>query len=116
GLNEDQLSKIAEAKQSLLRMAHLNRSLLMLSRIENQQYTVVEEVDFNDALQELIRELDYHVEHKKIALHYREEEVFRCMYNKELAFVLLANLLRNAIKHTLENGVIRIAVTEKVIE
>src|SRR5690606_29883402 len=107
---------IAEAKQSLLRMANLNRSLLMLSRIENQQYTAMEEVNFNNALQELVRELDYLVEHKEIQLHYQEERIFRCMYNRELAFVLLANLLRNAIKHNQKGGVIRIAVAEDAIQ
>src|SRR5690606_11793385 len=72
-LNESQLSRIAEAKQSLLRMANLNKSLLMLSRIENHQYTVVENINFNEIIQELIQELGYLVEHKEIQLHYQEE-------------------------------------------
>lgn len=114
-LNESQLSRIAEAKQSLLRMANLNKSLLMLSRIENHQYTVVENINFNEIIQELIQELGYLVEHKEIQLHYQEEGVFCGMYNKELAFVLLSNLLRNAIKHNQKGGVIRITVAEDTI-
>ncbi len=115
-LNENQLSKISEAKQSLLRMANLNKSLLMLSRIENHQYGTVQKVNFNEVFQELISELDYLVEHKDIQLDYLEDGVFCVDFNKELAFVLSSNLLRNAIKHNYKGGVIRIVIGEEMIK
>ena len=41
-LTEKQLVQLSEVKQSLMRMTHLNKSLLMLTRIENQQYKQAE--------------------------------------------------------------------------
>lgn len=115
-LEEKQLVKIAEAKQSLLRMVNLNKSLLMLSRIENKQYMEVEEVNFNTVIQELLEELGYLIEHKGIQVDYQEQAVFSSLCNKELAFVLFSNLLRNAIKYNLEEGgVIRIHVSTQEI-
>ena len=45
-LNEKQLIQLSEVKQSLMRMTHLNKSLLMLTRIENQQYKEAKQVSF----------------------------------------------------------------------
>lgn len=115
-LDEKQLVKIAEAKQSLLRMANLNKSLLMLSRIENHQYMDVEEVNFNTVIQELVKEFGYLIEHKGIQLHYEEEGIFSFLCNKELVFILFSNLLRNAIKYNLDKGgIIKIHVTPRGI-
>lgn len=115
-LSEQQLIKIAEAKQSLLRMANLNKSLLMLSRIENKQFMDVEDIHFNDLIRELLDELGYLIEQKAIGLDYQEEAVFSVSYNRELAVVLVSNLLRNAIRYNLErDGIIKIQVTAQEI-
>lgn len=103
-LKEMQLVKIAEAKQSLLRMVNLNKSLLMLSRIENRQYIEVQDVNFNQVIQELCAELEYLIEHKDIQLIFREGGIFSFLCNRELVFILFSNLLRNAIKYNLDNG------------
>jgi signal transduction histidine kinase len=114
-LGENQLVKISEARQSLLRMANLNKSLLMLSRIENKQYMDAEDVNFNEIIKELIEELDYLVEQRGVHVDYEEDGVFMTQCNKELALVLFSNLLRNAIKHNIEIGgriIIKISASE----
>lgn len=115
-LGEQQLVKIAEAKRTLLRMANLNKSLLMLSRIENKQYIDVESVHFNEVIHELLSELSYLIEQKGIRVNVQEEGDFSLRLNRELAIVLLANLLRNAIKYSLaQDGVINIHISTREI-
>lgn len=113
-LTEEQLVKIADAKQSLLRMVNLNKSLLMLSRIENKQYMEVEEVDFNQIVQEVLENMLPLIEHQDISVKWQEEGVFWGVMNKELARVLISNLIRNAAKYNLSpQGAIHITLSEQ---
>ena len=115
-LPEDQTIKIAEAKQSLHRMVALNKSLLMLSRIENNQYTHTEPVNFNEIILQKLEELEDIVQFKEIDVKVVQNGIFLTQFNAELAQILISNLLRNAIKYNKENGSIHIEVSENEID
>lgn len=114
-LTEYQLVKIAEAKQSLHRMVNLNKSLLMLSRIDNDQYIQVEPVDCNLLITQLLEELEEIINHKNISIVYTQEQKFVASINANLATILLSNLIRNAIKYNIEGGAIHITILENEI-
>ncbi|MGO1245279.1 MAG: sensor histidine kinase [Sphingobacterium sp.] len=115
-LDEDPLSKIVEAKESLLRMVGLNRSLLMLSRIENRQYHHVETVTFNKLMKGLLEDLSDLIQFKGLELELIEKGEFISSYNADLALVLISNLLRNAIKYNIKGGVVRIHIQKDSID
>src|SRR5690554_2370259 len=115
-LGEEPLSKIAEAKQSLLRMVGLNRSLLMLSRIENRQYHHVETISFNKLMKHLLEDLSDLVQFKELKLELIEKREFAPPYNADLALILISNLLRNAIKYNVKGGVLRIHIGSDSID
>ncbi|WP_140938563.1 sensor histidine kinase [Sphingobacterium lumbrici] len=110
-LSERQLTKIAEAKQSLHRMVGLNKSLLMLSRIDNHQYKEVENVNFNELIKELLRDVEDFVSFREIKFNLTEETIFSTSCNSDLARILISNLLRNAIKYNTNPGVIDIQIS-----
>jgi len=101
-LSEDQMVKISEAKQSLHRMVSLNKSLLMLSRIDNDQYIEVKKVVCNGVIADLLEELKELIDYKSIVVELRQEADFVLNINQDLATILFSNLIRNAIKY---NGV-----------
>lgn len=103
-LTKDQLLRITEAKQSLHRMVSLNKSLLMLSRIENNQYVEKEKVQFNRIIHDLDEELEDMVAFKKYKLILKDLAVFEMEINANLAQILLSNLIRNAIKYSHNEG------------
>lgn len=115
-LGEESLSKIAEAKQSLLRMVGLNRSLLMLSRIENRQYHNVEILNFNKLIKNLLDDLSDLIQFKELKLELIEKGEFETPYNADLALILISNLLRNAIKYNIKGGVLRIHIGSDSID
>ncbi|WP_156308002.1 sensor histidine kinase [Sphingobacterium endophyticum] len=115
-LPEDQTIKIAEAKQSLHRMVALNKSLLMLSRIENNQYTHTEPVSFNEIILQKLAELEDIVQFKEIDVKVVQNGIYLSQFNAELAQILISNLLRNAIKYNKENGSIHIEISENEID
>ena len=52
-LTEDQLKLLASALDNLERLTHLNKSLLLLSRIENKQFLAEEEISINELVKKI---------------------------------------------------------------
>src|SRR5690606_9505108 len=98
-LTETQLVQLADAKDSLQRMVNLNKSLLMLSRIENKQYRDTEAIDFNRLIHSLVDELADFIAFKDISGVWEGNGTFVFSMNKGLAVILISNLLRNAIRY-----------------
>lgn len=114
-LSENQLMKIADAKGALHRMVNLNKSLLMLSRIDNDQYIDVVEVNCNELIKKLLEEIIEIVEFKNITINYIEHEHFVIDININLATILFSNLIRNAIKYNIKAGEIKIEISNSQI-
>ena len=111
-LNEMQVVKIAEAKNSLHRMVNLNKSLLMLSRIGNRQFSDIEKVNFNSLTKRLIEDFNDIALFKNISIQFIEKGTFKHPFNPNLAQVLLTNLLNNAIKYNIADGQIQVEATD----
>ena len=109
-LSQVQLLQLSEAKASLTRMATLNKSLLTLARIENRQYEEVSPICFTSLLHTLTEEYQDLIAFKEIILEIEERAPFSVEMNKDLAVILLSNLLRNAIKYTYPKGKIQINI------
>ena len=113
-LSQAQLQQLSETKASLIRMATLNKSLLTLARIENRQYEEISPICFASLLRTLIEEYQDLIAFKEITLSIMEKSPFSVQMNKDLAVILLSNLLRNAIKYTYPKGKILIKIDKQV--
>lgn len=107
-LDESTYLQLVETKKSLWRMVNLNKSLLMLSRIENQQYKTQEKLDFIPILNELLEDFEMIFESNEINIETNLSENFFVQFNQDLARILISNLLRNAIKHNNQNKIIKV--------
>ena len=68
GMTEQQMEQLDEIYATLGRAVKLNKSLLLLSRIENGQYTEMEDVSVDEILDELLPDLMDIYEHKLVRL------------------------------------------------
>ncbi|MBB6612681.1 HAMP domain-containing histidine kinase [Pontibacter sp. Tf4] len=109
-LNEEQLRLLSGAIQNLERMARLNRSLLLLSKIENKQFVAEETVDLNALVKQLLNDFEEQIHYKAITIHLHEEGECRLHMNPDLATVLLTNLLKNALVHNHQQGTVTITI------
>ena len=103
-LTQINYQEISQIRDTLKRMSTLNQSLLMLSKIENQQFKDKEEVVFNDVVKTMISDFSSILEFKSIELDLIENGEFKTIINKDFAYSLLSNLFKNAIKHNTNNG------------
>jgi signal transduction histidine kinase len=107
-LAETDMIKIVEAKQTLHRLTHLVRSLLVMSRIENEEYLLNEKVNINVLIDEVINEINDKILFKGLMLERNETKTtFNFTGNKQLLFTMIYNIINNSIRYT-ENGSITI--------
>ncbi|ERJ60985.1 sensor histidine kinase [Sphingobacterium paucimobilis] len=116
-LTESQLVQLSEAKGALHRMVGLNRSLLMLSRIDNNQYVASDLVNFSTLIKSLVDDLEDIASFRDVKFVFQEEvKEFYVNFNRDLAHILLSNLLRNAIKYNTAGGDVLVTIREHEIE
>ena len=112
GMTEQQMEQLDEIYATLGRAVKLNKSLLLLFRIENGQYTEMEDVSVDEILDELLPDLMDIYEHKQVRLiRKREEQPFIIRCNHSLAQILVSNLVKNSLLHNREEGELQVLTT-----
>lgn len=116
GLTEQQLTDIDELYRTLGRAVKLNKSLLLLSRINNRQCLDVSSINLNKVVKEIVSDLMEVYEHKGIELSIEEYVVCVVQMNDSLAHILLTNLLKNAIVHNYKGGRLKVVLEKDTLK
>ena len=98
-LNEKNLQDLQAIYDAVDKMSKLGQSLLLLARIENNQFSEKQEVDIEVIAKNIIQELDEWISGKKLTISNKMSEL-KVNMNLLLANTLIANLVINAIKHS----------------
>lgn len=114
-LSEQQMGEIAKTCQTLEYVSKLNKSLLLLSKIDNSQFASVEKVCLNEILYRYLGDYQEVYDYKGITLDVHEKNTFNIIMNGTLAVVLITNLLKNAFVHNIYKGKIQIEITSSNI-
>ena len=112
-LSQNQLEQIVGLLDTLGRLSKMNQTLLLLTKIENQQFLAKESLDFSAVLTEKLGLWEALIRHKYIVLNTTISPKIAIKINPYLADVLLNNLLSNALKHNHKKGEIKIELTHK---
>lgn len=107
---EELLDEIGEIHQTIGRIIKLNKSLLLLSRIENRQYGDEKDVNFNALISRINTDFNLIYAPKELSVEIKEEGIFSFRMNETLSQVLLTNLLKNALIHSPNKGIIQISI------
>ncbi|TKK70784.1 HAMP domain-containing histidine kinase [Ilyomonas limi] len=107
-LKEEQVQAILQATDALNRLSKLNQSLLLLAKIENNQYETGEAVSFKAVSEKYLSLFDAFIKDKQIIIKTNFEEDFKTALHSLLADSLISNLLGNAIKYNYKGGTIEI--------
>lgn len=111
----ENLAIIASVMNNLLRMTQLNKSLLLLSKINNKQFSESPEVDFNTLVAQVIEDFYEQAKFKNISVSFRETGRCLIRMHPELARILITNIIKNSILHNHSGGNVEIMVGEKII-
>lgn len=107
-LTSEQSEIINAIELPLSRVSRINKNLLLLAKIENKQFSVVENIELTEVINETLELLIDYTTAKQITVDKNLPEKLALTCNKTLLEILISNLLINSIVHNAENGKINI--------
>jgi len=113
GLNTEQLEKVKSIYFSVHRLSRLNKSLLLLTKIENKQFRDVQEISIKKVIEEKLIEFQELINLGNLKLKTDLIEDVLAVISPSLADILINNLISNSINHNKENGTIKIETKER---
>lgn len=115
-LKEEQIDELAKTLQTLEHVTRLNKSLLLLSKIDNNQFGEETHVVMNDVLNHFLEDYKDVYEYRNIDVDMTEEGQFEVDMNEMLATMLVTNLLKNAFVHNADGGKIKVSFSSDAME
>lgn len=109
-LSENQVETIHSLYDILSRLTRLNKNLLLLARIDNNQFKEIENIDFKEVLEKQLDYLKVLAESEGIAISTNIEDVILSA-NKILLESLINNLVVNSIRHNATTADAQIIIT-----
>jgi signal transduction histidine kinase len=114
-LDEAQVRQLQDIYDGTGRLTRLNQSLLLLSKIENNQFTEVRTVELKRLLEDKLLQVEDILQAKQIRLD-TDLQPASIALNEYLAEILINNLLHNAIRHNVPDGNIDIRLRKDELE
>lgn len=110
-LTEEQMQEIMSMLQTQRHIVRLNKDLLLLTKIENCQFTDSENIDIAELLKQHLDMYEEIFEDKNITCKMDVVEECNVVMNGSLANMLVTNLLRNAYIHSANGACIEISLS-----
>lgn len=109
-MTEALAEEMIKVHRSLNGLIRLNKTLLLLSKIENGQFPQTADVDMNALAKESIELHQEIYDHKNIAAKIDGEDRFVHRIDEQMASVLIGNLVKNAFLYTPSGGTINVTM------
>jgi len=110
-VQSEQLQSIYQAGQ---RLSKLNKTLLLLAKVENQQFSSKEEVSLKTIIEKQLENYEDFIINKNIKVNTDLSDK-TISTNTVLAETLISNLFSNAIKHNIQDGTIDITYIRDIL-
>ncbi len=114
-LTEEHINHISSVSNASQRLSTLNRSLLLLSKIENNQFNEKDPVNFSVLLEQQLDDLKEIFIDKSLDVIQNIKPDITIEGNPFLSDIIISNLLKNAIAHNIKNGSIEITLNESFL-
>ncbi len=111
-ITEGQSEILNELNQAIGRMNKLNKNLLLLSKLESNQFIETSEIDLNEVVQRQLMFFKEQALSKSISIDIASDAVVKVKCNGLLAEVFISNLFLNALKYNVVNGIISVKLSQ----
>jgi len=111
GMDEEQLMLINSAYNSIDHLSKMGRSLGLLTKIENNEFRDLREIDLTKQIKNTLFDFQELLELKGITIKQNLEENVQVKSDPILIQILIGNLFQNAVRHNTPNGEIKIKLT-----
>ena len=111
---ENMMQQLLAIEDASLKLSKLHQSLLLLTKLENRQFVLNEQVDLNSILVQKIEERRELLNSKNIQVSIDATD-FDMYFHHHLAEILISNLLNNSIRYTAPYGKISIILNKTML-
>lgn len=111
----EQAQLIGDMHNAVEKLTRINRSLVLLSRLENNEYEATEEVSVSQYTKEALTAFCDLMAIKSLRVTQDIEEEVNIRLHASLADILLNNLISNAIRHNVPEGSIEIILNREYL-
>ena len=106
-------AKLIQSMQSAVtRISNFNCTLLLIAKINNDQFLETEKVDIIKLFEEYLSACEDVIANRKITIHRQNSVQFIVQMNQILADRLVMNILSNALRYNVEGGYLSFFVSE----
>ena len=112
-LSHEQLKLIHDSNQSLSRLSKLGEALLLLTKIDNKEFIAQASINLTDLLEKITQNFRELAELKGLYFEKNIQQDIQVKIDPALADILLSNLLKNALRHNVKEGWIKVYLTKE---
>jgi signal transduction histidine kinase len=114
-LTREQAKLLMEAGRAVNTLSNLNKGLITLTKLDNNQVEVATEINLNNLLTARLSLFEDFLLEKNIEVELHIDKNSQIKMNTVLAGILFDNLIKNAVKHNVKGGKIKIETNDKLI-
>jgi len=107
-LNKEERTQLHSIYHAGQRLSKLNKTLLTLAKVENRQFSEVEEINLTELINNKLEIYEDFIMQKKLTVTKKLNENTILNVNSTIIDMLVSNLLSNAIKHNIVKGSLNI--------
>ena len=107
---ETRYQALTQIEKAVFRMTHMLEQLLVLSRLESGSSDVEKEfLNIQDTIHHVLTDLSHLTDEKNLTIELNNENSRFILANSGLLYVLVRNILHNAILYSPENGIVMVS-------
>jgi signal transduction histidine kinase len=115
-LDEEQLSLINSSYESINHLSKMSRSLSLLTKIDNNEFTDLKKIDLSEKINKSIYDFKELLSLKSITIDQQIEDNIIVQSDPVLLQILITNLFQNAIRHNINKGYINVVLNKEYLE
>lgn len=110
-LTEGQLEEMGKIHNTLGFITKLNKTLMLLYKIDNGQFTDKQDITLNEVVRNYLRDYEEIYAFMQLHTEIKESDVLKIRMNEPLVSVLVNNLIKNSFVHNTKNGQVLIDIS-----
>ena len=114
-ITEEEAGELFKIKKTLSRAVRLNKTLLLLTKIDNGQFPESVEVDLVQMIQESAESYGDVYAEREVSVTQSLPAEFKVEMNESLAATLVTNLIKNAFVHSSNGGEVHISIAGRTL-
>ena len=115
-LSSEQAKLLMEASRAVNILSNLNKGLITLTKLDNNQVEEARDINVHQLLTERLSLFEDFIHEKNIAIEVKADKEMILKMNPVLAGILFDNLIKNAVKHNVKDGTIKIEAAQGLIK